>query len=301
MHPLDKFYLFIPALLRHNGYMTLNCPTQWFDRCFYYRMITTIMIVNMHKSWVFVHYRAQNILLSKIWKKEEAQSLYNCCTRHIAHLVEVSVLWVSILSLSLSLLSESLHVLDEGAAQLSCTKLTAVLPRPAPLADGRRPALWFWKGIKRLLEPTRHSLMHVFLHQHSLSTYCVQVLHCVLNIGWGQDQSCPQSGGGNGDPVTLWRSWARAVGRQLGGVTNSDPDLGLEWKLLDNPGSLGVWRTSSLHFTSLGALIRPRLGGDSPDILDPGFPKPELRPQHRLASGAPGIIICEDANPLSHS
>ena len=34
-------------------------------------------------------------------------------------------------------------VLDEGAAQLSCTKLTAVLPRPAPLADRRRPALWF--------------------------------------------------------------------------------------------------------------------------------------------------------------
>lgn len=33
--------------------------------------------------------------------------------------------------------------LDEGAAQLSYMKLTAGLPRPAPLADGRRPALWF--------------------------------------------------------------------------------------------------------------------------------------------------------------
>ena len=73
--------------------------------------------------------------------------------------------------------------LDEGAAQLSCVKLTTGLPRPAPLADGRRPALWFRKGIKRLLEPTRHSLMQVFLHQHSLSAYYVQVLHWVLNIG----------------------------------------------------------------------------------------------------------------------
>ena len=75
MHPLDKFYLFIPALLRHNGYMTLNCPTQWFDRCFYYRMITTIMIVNMHKSWVFVHCRARTFCCQKYGRRKR----HNLC------------------------------------------------------------------------------------------------------------------------------------------------------------------------------------------------------------------------------
>jgi len=45
-------------------------------------------------------------------------------------------------------------------------------------------------------------------------------------------------------------------------------------------------------------LIRPRLGRDSPDVLDPGFPKPEPRPQDCLALRAPGIILVKSIEGL---
>lgn len=178
--------------------------------------------------------------------------------------------------------------------KLSYVKLTAGLPRPAPLADGRRPALWFWKGIKRLLEPTAQPDASVPSPAFAERLLCAGPA-LGLNIGWGQGQSCPQSGRGR-RPCYPVMKLSRAVGRQLGGVTNCDPDLGLEWELLDNPGSLGIWRPSSLH---RGA-DQAQIGRDSPDVLDPG--SQNLSPVPRIAwpwglQDNPG----EDASPLPHS
>ena len=124
----------------------------------------------------------------------------------------------------------------------------------------RSPAhqtLWFWKGLKQFLKPTLHSEIHGFLPRRLLSNYRVQTLHWEPSACWGPYRSCSRSDGWSWDHPSddKWGKWrppypmmklSKLWGHSWG-VTNSDLDLGLEWEFLDSPGSLGIWRPSSLH------------------------------------------------------